>query len=63
MRPVHCQRSRWMGPDFRKWLDDNGDQVFTVESKVGRSCRLTAGRAGRFKRVGVPGDGGVPGEG
>ena len=52
VRPVHCQRSQFMGADFREWIDANFDQVFTVESKVGRSCRLTKGRAGRFGRVG-----------
>jgi len=52
VRPRHCQRSQFMGADFREWIDCNLDQVFTVESKVDRSCRLTKGRSGRFNRVG-----------
>jgi hypothetical protein len=40
VRPVHCDRSRYMGGDFLEWIESNRDSKFVVESKTGGSCRL-----------------------
>ena len=40
VRPVHCERSKYMGNDFREWIDRNSETTFYVESKVGNCCRL-----------------------
>ena len=40
VKPVHCDRSKYMGNDFREWIDQNINNIFLVESKINTSCRL-----------------------
>ncbi len=40
VKPVHCERCKYMGGDFVEWIDKNINTTFIVESKIDNSCRL-----------------------